>query len=85
MKKTVASHETPSRWQGQDTEVQRQEAPGRVVAWKTLRRWVNHLDERGELLRIQRPVDVAFEAGAIADLLVKNNGPAVLFEKPQVA
>ena len=33
---------------------------------------MNHLDDRGELLRIDRPVDVVYEAGAIADLLVKN-------------
>ena len=62
------------------TEVQRQEPSGMLVAWKTLKRWVKHLEERDELLRIDRPVDVVYEAGAIADLLVKNNGPAVLFE-----
>mgnify|MGYP003309077126 CR=1 FL=1 len=37
------------------------------------------------MLRISRPVDVEYEAGAIADLLVKNDGPAVLFEKPRLA
>ncbi len=37
------------------------------------------------MLRISRPVDVEYEAGAIADLLVKNNGPAVLFEQPRLA
>ncbi len=46
---------------------------------------MGHLDQRGELLRIKRPVDVVYEAGAIADLLVKNNGPAVLFEQPRLA
>ena len=30
-------------------------------------------------------MDVVYEAGAIADLLVKNNGPAVLFEQPRLA
>ena len=45
---------------------------------------MNHLEERGELLRIDRPVDVVYE-GAIADLLVKNDGPAVLFEQPRLA
>ncbi|MEL0266987.1 MAG: hypothetical protein VW945_05800, partial [Candidatus Poseidoniales archaeon] len=55
------------------------------MAWKTLRRWMNHLEEQGELLRIDRPVDVVYEAGAIADLLVKNDGPAVLFEQPRLA
>ena len=46
---------------------------------------MNHLEEQGELLRIDRPVDVVYEAGAIADLLVKNDGPAVLFEQPRLA
>jgi 4-hydroxy-3-polyprenylbenzoate decarboxylase len=55
------------------------------VAWKTLKRWLDHLESGGELLRISTPVDVVYEAGAIADLLVKNNGPAVIFEKPRLA
>ena len=46
---------------------------------------MNHLEEQDELLRIDRPVDVVYEAGAIADLLVKNDGPAVLFEQPRLA
>ena len=55
-----------------------------VVAWRTSKRWLEHLEQGDELLRISRPVDVQFEAGAIADLLVKNDGPAVLFEKPRL-
>lgn len=58
--------------------------PRTVVAWRTSKRWLDHLDQRGELLKISRPVDVQFEAGAIADLLVKNDGPAVLFEQPRL-
>ena len=46
---------------------------------------MHHLESRGEMLRISRPVDVVYEAGAIADLLVKNDGPAVLFEQPRLA
>ena len=67
------------------TQVQRYNPTRRCVAWKTLKRWMNHLESRGEMLRISRPVDVVYEAGAIADLLVKNDGPAVLFEKPRLA
>ena len=67
------------------TQVQRYNATGIDVAWKTLKRWVNHLESNGEVLRISRPVDVAYEAGAIADLLVKNDGPAVIFEQPVLA
>ena len=55
------------------------------MAWRTSKRWLDHLEQRGELLRIARPVDVQFEAGAIADLLVKNDGPAVLFEQPRLS
>ena len=54
------------------------------MAWRTLRKWVDHLESRGELLRMPQPVDVEYEAGAIADLLVKNDGPAVLFEQPRL-
>ena len=67
------------------TQVQRYNPSRRCVAWKTLKRWMGHLESRGEMLRISRPVDVVYEAGAIADLLVKNDGPAVLFEQPMLA
>lgn len=55
------------------------------MAWKTLKHWIKHLESKKEMLRISTPVDVVYEAGAIADLLVKNDGPAVLFEKPRLA
>ena len=55
------------------------------MAWRTMKRWMDHLEGRGELIRINRPVDVVYEAGAIADLLVKNDGPAVVFEQPRLA
>ena len=67
------------------TQVQRYNPTRRCVAWKTLKRWMGHLESQGEMLRISRPVDVVYEAGAIADLLVKNDGPAVLFEQPKLA
>ena len=54
------------------------------MAWVRLRRFLKHLEKKGEVLHINRPVDVAFEAGAIADLLVKNDGPAVVFEQPRL-
>jgi 4-hydroxy-3-polyprenylbenzoate decarboxylase len=54
------------------------------MAWRTLSRWLSHLESRGELMRITEPVDVELEAGAIADRLVKTGGKAVLFEKPRL-
>ena len=50
------------------------------MAWKTLGNWLSHLEKNNELIRIKEPVEVTYEAGAIADLLVKNEGPAVIFE-----
>ena len=54
------------------------------MAWVNLNRWINHLEKNGELMKISEPVDVELQAGAIADRLVKTNGPAVLFEKPRL-
>ena len=54
------------------------------MAWRNSTRWLAHLEKQGELIRITEPVDVELEAGAIADRLVKNNGSAVLFEKPRL-
>ena len=54
------------------------------MAWRNLSRYVKSLEASGELVRIQRPVDVELEAGCIADLLVKTDGPAVVFEQPRL-
>jgi 4-hydroxy-3-polyprenylbenzoate decarboxylase len=50
------------------------------MAWDGLGAFVRALDERGELVRIARPVDARFEVAAIADRVVKAGGPALLFE-----
>ena len=55
------------------------------MAWRTLRRYLANLEERGEVLRISRPVEVNLEAGCIADRLVKSGGPTVIFEQPVMA
>ena len=52
------------------------------MAWRTLRRYISDLENRGELIRISRPVEVELEAGCIADRLVKTGGKAVIFEQP---
>ncbi|MCP2507017.1 MAG: UbiD family decarboxylase [Candidatus Thalassarchaeaceae archaeon] len=48
-------------------------------------RYIRELEARNDLLRISNPVDVKFEAGCIADYLVKNGGPAVIFDQPRLA
>jgi 4-hydroxy-3-polyprenylbenzoate decarboxylase len=39
------------------------------------------LEQRGELVRVKRPVDPYLEVGAAADRVTKMGGPALLFEK----
>jgi 4-hydroxy-3-polyprenylbenzoate decarboxylase len=39
------------------------------------------LEQRGELVRVRRPVDPYLEVGAVADRVMKSGGPALLFEK----
>lgn len=54
------------------------------MAAKNLSQWLNNLEKSGELLRINKPIDVELEAGYIADRLVKCGGPAVIFENPRL-
>ena len=45
-----------------------------------LQRFLNLLEERGELVRIREPVDPVLEIAALADAVVKAGGPALLLE-----
>lgn len=55
------------------------------MGWRSLEEFVRELESRGELLRVSHPVDLEFEAGCIADRLVKTGGPAVIFDQPRLA
>ena len=55
------------------------------MGWRSLEEFVRELESRGELLRVSHPVDLEFEAGCIADRLVKRGGPAVVFDQPRLA
>jgi|CZKU01.1.fsa_nt_gi 4-hydroxy-3-polyprenylbenzoate decarboxylase len=50
------------------------------MAWDGLGAFVRALEERAELVRIRRRVDPNLEVSAIADRVMKSNGPALLFE-----
>jgi 4-hydroxy-3-polyprenylbenzoate decarboxylase len=50
------------------------------MAYEGMGAFVRALEERGELVRIRRPVDARLEVAAIADRVVKAGGPALLFE-----
>ena len=52
------------------------------MAWDGMGAFVRALDERGELVRIRRRVDVHLDIAAIADRVMKAGGPALLFEDP---
>jgi len=53
------------------------------MAYKDLREFIAALDKAGELKRIPFEVDPELEMTAFADRSVKQNGPALLFEKPK--
>ncbi len=50
------------------------------MAWDGLGAFVRALEERGELVRVTRPLDGRLEVAAIADRVMKAGGPALLFE-----
>jgi len=52
------------------------------MAWDGMGAFVRALDERGELVRVRRRVDPRLEIAAVADRVVKQGGPALLFEDP---
>ncbi len=52
------------------------------MGWRRLSRYLQALEDRGDLIRINEPTECYLEAGCIADKLVKNGGPAVIFERP---
>ena len=53
------------------------------MAYNDLRDFIAALEKNGELQRIPFEVDPYLEITAFADRSVKNNGPALLFEKPK--
>ena len=55
------------------------------MGWRRLGRYLRALEDKADLIRVTEPVDCHLEAGCIADKLVKNDGPAVIFEQPILA
>lgn len=50
------------------------------MAYKNLRQFIETLEKAGELVRIKEYVDPHLEITEVYDRVVKNNGPALLFE-----
>lgn len=53
------------------------------MAYTDLREFIRALESKGELRRVSIEVDPFLEITEFADRSVKNNGPALLFEKPK--
>ncbi len=54
----------------------------RGMAYKSLRDFIEQLEARGELVRVSKPVSTVLEMTEIQTRLLRNGGPAVLFQKP---
>ncbi|MEH6665826.1 MAG: UbiD family decarboxylase, partial [Brevundimonas sp.] len=55
------------------------------MAYKSLRDFIDMLEARGELVRVAEPVSTVLEMTEIQTRLLRNGGPAVIFEKPVMA
>lgn len=52
------------------------------MSFKDLRSFIDHLEAKGELKRIQYPVSTHLEMTEISDRVLRKGGPALLFENP---
>lgn len=50
------------------------------MVYKDLREFISFLAKKGELIRVKAPVNTDLEIAQIIDKLVRNNGPAVVFD-----
>src|SRR5947207_15947888 len=57
----------------------------RPMPFDDLHQFVAHLERKGMLRRIRAEVDPVLEASEIAQRVVLENGPALLFERPKGA
>jgi 4-hydroxy-3-polyprenylbenzoate decarboxylase len=53
---------------------------GRVMAYRSLRDFIDHLERQGRLVRVTEPVSPVLEMTEIQTRLLAEGGPAVLFE-----
>src|SRR5512137_3226321 len=53
-----------------------------LMAYRSLRDFLDRLERAGELVRVREPVDLKLDMAALADRAAKQQGPALLFEKP---
>ncbi len=51
--------------------------------YKDLRDFITQLEERGDLVRVRKPVSPKLEMTEIGDRVLRRRGPALLFERPE--
>src|SRR5512134_880000 len=54
----------------------------RAMAYRSLRQFLDRLEKAGELVRVKEAVDLRLDMAALADRAAKQQGPALLFERP---
>ncbi|HZY03484.1 MAG TPA: menaquinone biosynthesis decarboxylase [Anaeromyxobacteraceae bacterium] len=52
------------------------------MAYRSLREFLDRLERAGELVRVREPVELRLDMAALADRAAKQEGPALLFERP---
>src|SRR5690349_18662785 len=57
--------------------------PRRYMPFRDLQEFVRHLEVKGQLKRIRVEVDPVLEAAEISQRVVREQGPALLFERPK--
>ncbi|HIJ37234.1 MAG TPA: menaquinone biosynthesis decarboxylase, partial [Deltaproteobacteria bacterium] len=53
------------------------------MSFKNLQSVIKDFEDRGQLVRISEPLSPKLEMTEVTDRVVKNGGPALLFENPQ--
>ncbi len=53
------------------------------MGYRSLAAFLDRLESAGELVRVREPVDPVLEMAALADRAAKQEGPALLFERPR--
>ena len=52
------------------------------MKYRDLREFLSGLEAAGELRRVEKPVSVRLEMTAVSDLVLREGGPALLFQEP---
>ena len=54
-----------------------------IIVYRDLREFIQHLEQKGELKRLSLAIDPKLEVTEICSRVLKQSGPALLFENPK--